>query len=465
MSNVVIFAGILVMLVVRCLRIDVYRALMMPPDSQPPNTCINGDPHLKLLRAFEHSVFWFLPPFFSRLLITVAVAAAHLLYVCTSQAMAMLGSTVESRTGVNSSAYFLWELSSVSDGECSGGEVVVISPNNYALCAGYSTSTPVPLLLVSAVLTGFSTLVGGCSALYIETKRLPLLVIPALLLDMDEMVSPAQLSVHGIGSFSRFCAVLALLLPHVGVAMAVALRSVLRTEAVFARHDYHRLLNNSPESEGDISETSTLEHKVVKMCEGVMRLGNCALLLFQRKEHCGDGRDLVDLGEEHTQTDRGQKVKEATGDKSVNIRKDVCQGRLLLAVRVLWAGRSRLWCSLYDWMCMRDGRAELQWSTRTVSFGWKRYSWVTLVCHRLLPCLVAAKLFLGNVFVEAREVMPKGVTEVVFCCFAVCRDEQLQCPLLGSGLAYLFTAMLNPLGSLVFSFTFTMLLLCLPNEI
>jgi hypothetical protein len=48
-------------------------------------------PRVGWLRVFEHSVFWFLPPAFSRFLVTIAVAGTHLVYVCVSQMMGMLG--------------------------------------------------------------------------------------------------------------------------------------------------------------------------------------------------------------------------------------------------------------------------------------------------------------------------------------------------------------------------------------
>ena len=116
------------MLVIRSFQINVYEVLMMSTSSaadtgtgHSPGTeeCASlppGAPQCSLpppvpwLRVFEHSVFWFLPPACSRLLVTVALAMTHLVHVCVSQVLGMLGGAGRSGDQVCMMGSFFWRV-------------------------------------------------------------------------------------------------------------------------------------------------------------------------------------------------------------------------------------------------------------------------------------------------------------------------------------------------------------------
>ena len=91
------------------------------------------------------------------------------------------------------------------------------------------------------VLVVFSALVSCCSVLYIESKSFYILLIPALLLDMDQLMSQILIATDRPELFYRSQAVCCLYLPYAGVIAAIATRSIVRTESLFMYYQYLHL--------------------------------------------------------------------------------------------------------------------------------------------------------------------------------------------------------------------------------
>jgi hypothetical protein len=67
------------------------------------------------LHLFENSAIWFLPPAFSRFLVTISVAITHLFHVCISQMLDMFGVVVSSsQDNMCKLGSFFWQVAANS---------------------------------------------------------------------------------------------------------------------------------------------------------------------------------------------------------------------------------------------------------------------------------------------------------------------------------------------------------------
>ena len=519
------------MLIIRSFDINVHDALMMSTNSDgtvtgadyslPSFSTPSGDPFgaaqtcpirpaqaVPWLLVFEQNVFWFLPPAFSRLLVTLAVALTHLLYVCMTQLLGMLSLGSHSAVGLGleqgqghsqgqvcAIGSFLWRIAADPVGRSGDGD------DCFSL---------VPQVLVSMLVLVFSALVTTCSVLYTEARRFHVLFIPALLLDMDQLTSPVTISSDRQELFYRTQAICCLYLPYAGVIAAIAIRSIIRTESVFLYYEYLRLFLarqlRSPlvqHEEGEIlvkrkhsslvAAVLNILYDFILICgEKARRFRRGFIDVHPEQQTSTTRNDIVfDMGHSPTKnstsvplTHHSVDFKDDGGEEEVgdcfDLKGSPVQYDPRLLLRVLWnfvrskTSLSRLARMVYDWVHMRDCLVELQLCSQ------QHYFLVKLVCLRIFPCFVVLRLFLIHVprhFMVPGSSPWKWTADGAFCEYFLllfgedsaqqaewCSAEVIsRMPVWLVVLIKTLKAILSPVGSFLSTCIFTLMILCLSN--
>ena len=359
---------------------------------------------------------------------------------------------------------------------------------------------PVPEFLVSVMLAVFSLLVSFCSVMYIERKAFFVLLIPAMLLDMDQLTSPVTVSTDRQEIFYRVRAVCCLYLPYAGVITAIAMRSIIRTESLFMYYEYLHLfvakhtksgLHDNHENIVLVKQESSLTTSLRELLKNLswylpQDLINTAagsnFIRPKRGNRKNSDEILLDLGESSNET-RERKLSGAQKslfgmtkddfeeDGSFDSDDNYVRGSQLkydprLVVQVLWdflrsrTSRSRVARMVCDWIYMRDCLVELQLCSQ------HNYYLVKLICLRVVPCLVAARIFLVNAQAESSS----GHVMCEFFSLILHTNDQQQGCLKGDHISTsvwfvttMFDSLLCPFGSFVVACLFTLFILCLPN--
>ena len=336
----------------------------------------------------------------------------------------------------------------------------------YFLNIGHSQASS---FIFPTVLLVYSFTVSYFSVLYIESKLFYFLLIPALLLDMDQMMSQISLMSDKPQSFYRVHAILSLFLPYAGVIAAVAVRSIVRTESLFMYHDYLDLCINhelKKSQKDDIFVKKSVLFKIPRAIYDVTVECCCVILtcigytFFPTEmsvERNQDVRFELNISPKHSALHSPNlSPKNANGQKHSEKWKITNYN---LTIHFFWMCvsssncRSRIYRMIYDWAFMRDCLVELQCCSGKYAFI------IKLVCLRLVPFVVVARLFLVHMDPTALSNASCGDNNCqplnVMLGGIVTEDSQLSSSLISR---ILITAT-HPFGSFLFAFFFTMIVL------